>query len=276
MISMTEKSKSFWAGTQFKILILVLLAILLVPAAFLGYLHASSPNIIRNPELEHYHFRMQILVNGKAENFADPKYQTGYSKDQCTADLPTEPIHFHDGKDQFVHIHWEGITGGMVMKYYGWNKIGGVPSALGYRFDDLKHIKKVPIHGNLLPSVPEDANYYVYVGDEKGYKEKSFQDWTNQDLEKFFGKTSNFPAHQTNSHKFSLIDKLFPRAYAHGTLDDGHSDPANNETDQERLTRINNLLGNVVIFAQKDKPSDQQIKDRFNLLLPLSDSTCGG
>jgi hypothetical protein len=49
-----------------------------------------------------------------------------------------------------------------------------------------------------------------------------------------------------------------------------------NETEQQRLTRINNLIGNVVIFAQDTKPNDQQVKARFNQLVPLSDSTCGG
>ena len=48
------------------------------------------------------------------------------------------------------------------------------------------------------------------------------------------------------------------------------------ETEEEKLTRINNMIGNVVIFVQKDKPTDQQIKERFNDLEPLSDSTCGG
>ncbi len=253
--------------------------ILLATAAYAGYLYAASPAVIRSPKLEHYHFRMQVLVNGKAENFGSEGYQTGYNKDQCNANLPEQPVHFHDKKDQFTHIHWEGITGGMVMKYYGWNYIGGPNNALGYKLDNLQDIQKVTTHGGYLPSVPENANFYVYTGDEKGYKEKSFDNWKSQDLEQFFEATSNFPAHDINKNggeQASLLDKLFPTAYAHGTED--HSTPASEEaeTDEQRLTRINNLLGNVVIFVQKDKPTDQQIKDRFNKLEPLSDSTCGG
>lgn len=259
---------------RLKILAIIAAVLVLLPAVYAGYVYAASPAVIRNPKLEHYHFRMQILVNSKAEDFSTEAYQTGYSKDQCNANLPEQPIHFHDNKDQFVHIHWEGMTGGMVMKYYGWNYIGGVNNALGYKLDKLSDAQKVTTHGNYLPAVSKDAQFYVFTGDENSYKERSFDDWKNQDLEQFFGRTSNFPAHELNKQKSSLLDKAFPKAYAHGTEND--SDGADNETEQEKLTRINNLEGNVVIFVQNDKPTDQQIKDRFNKLLPLDDSTCGG
>jgi hypothetical protein len=242
-----------------------------------GYIYASSPDVIRNPKMEHYHFRMQVLVNGKAENFAEDKYQQDYVKDQCNANLPEQPIHFHDGKDQFTHIHWEGMTGGMVMKYYGWNYIGGIDRALGYKLDDLKDIQKVNTHGDFLPAVPDNAKFYIYTGDEKAYKEKSFEDWKNQDLEQFFDRKSNFPAHDINTGKqVSLLDTMFPKAYAHGTENHSTTPVSDDESNEEKLTRINNLIGNVVIFVQNDKPTDQQIEDRFNNLEPLSDSTCGG
>lgn len=265
-------------GKRKKILLIAIIFFALLPLSYAGYVYASSPDVIRNPKMEHYHFRTQILVNGKAEDFSTKAYQTGYAKDQCNSNLPEQPIHFHDNKDQFTHIHWEGMTGGMVMKYYGWNYIGGMNNALGYKLDNLKDPQKVTTHGNYLPAVPKDTTFYIYTGDENGYKERSFDDWKNQDLETFFNTTSNFPAHDINKGKSSLLDKVFPKAYAHG--DEDHSTTnapsADTETNEQKLTRINNLIGNVVIFVQKDKPTDQQIKDRFNDLEPLSDSTCGG
>ena len=243
--------------------------------SWFGYVYAASPATIRNPKFEHYHFRMQILVNGKAENFADDKYQQDYVKDQCNANLPEQPIHFHDSKDQFTHIHWEGMTGGMVMKYYGWNYIGGINKALGYKLDNLKDIQKVNTHGNFLPAVPDGAQFYIYTGDQSGYKQKSFEDWKNKDLEDFFEKTSNSPAHETNKQS-GLMRRLFPQALAHGTEKHSNSQSSGGETEEQKLTRINNLIGNVVIFVQKDKPTDQQIKQRFNDLEPLSESSCGG
>ena len=259
----------------FAVLGLVIVAVLAV-GSYAGYIYAASPNVIRNPKMEHYHFRMQVLVSGKAEDFSSKAYQTGYAKDQCNANLPEQPIHFHDNKDQFTHIHWEGMTGGMVLKYYGWNFIGGMNNALGYKLDDLGDVQKVTTHGKYLPTIPEGSNFYVYTGDETGYQEKNFDDFKKQDLEEFFSKTSNYPAHELNKQS-SLLDSLFPKAYAHGDEDHSNTNatPAE-DTEEQKLTRINNLVGNVVIFVQKDKPTDAQIKERFNKLEPLTDSTCGG
>lgn len=262
---------------KIKIVSLILVPTLLLMVAFASYIYAVSPSVVREPKLEHYHFRMQILIDGKAEDFGSDTYQTGYNKDLCNANLPEQPIHFHDKKDQFTHVHWEGMTGGMVMKYYGWNYIGGINDALGYKLDNLQDIQKVTTHGNYLPKIAKDSKIYIYSGDEKGYKERSFEDWKNQDLEKFFGVKSNSPAHDINYglEQASILDKLFPKAYAHGTANDADGDDGG-ETDEQQLTRINNLLGNVVIFAQKDKPSSEQVKARFDKLVPLTESTCGG
>lgn len=270
--------RKFQFRKRYKIIVITLVAVMVGLGSYVSYVYAASPDVIRNPKLEHYHFRMQVLVDGKAEDFSTKAYQTGYVKDQCNANLPEQPIHFHDNKDQFTHIHWEGMTGGMVMKYYGWNYIGGLDNALGYKLNDLSDIQKVTTHGNYLPTVPNSTSFYVYTGDENDYQERSFDDWKSQDLEKFFNKTSNLPAHELNKQEpVSVLDQLFPKAYAHGTADDADGDDGmSSETEQEKLTRINNLIGNVVIFAQKDKPTDQQIKDRFANLAPLTDSTCGG
>lgn len=250
---------------------------------YAAYIYASSPEVIRSPKLEHYHFRMQIIVDGKRENFSEQKYQTGYAKDQCNANLPEQPIHFHDNKDQFTHIHWEGMTGGMVMKYYGWNYIGGIDNALGYTLSDLSNIQKVTAHGNYLPVISENTKFFIYTGNADNYSARDFNDWVSQDLEDFFGTTSRFPGHELNQQAGTsrdVLSDLFPTAYAHGTADDADGDDGvgtgSVETEEQKLTRINNLIGNVVIFAQAAEPSEQAIKDRFSDLEPLTESTCGG
>lgn len=245
----------------------IAVAVLLVAA----YIYAASPAAIRQPQMDHYHFRMQVVVNGKDLDFGQRPFQTPYEKGQCSAELATEPIHFHDQKGQFVHIHWNGVTGGLVLKNYGWNFIGGNGSALGYRLDQLPSIKRVPIHGKNLPEISGGSQFWVYTGDQNGYKKRSFGEFKNQDLEKFFGKKSKFMTTAINS---GLGDWFFPKAHAHGG--EVHSEHAGHETEEERLTRINNLLGNVVIFVQKTEPSAKEVESRFANLEPLSDSTCGG
>lgn len=246
----------------------------IIASAYVGYLYAATPLDIRQPLYEHYHFRMSLTVGGKELNFAEAKFQEGYSKDNCNAALTTHPIHFHDNKNHFVHIHWEGMTGGQVLKYYGWDMIGGTHGSMGYRFDEGIIPKKVPAHGNVLPAVPNDGNFYVYTGNTDKYSRRDFQDFTSRDLEKFFGKESNSPAHKLNQQKrSSLVDSLVPRAHAHGTAED-HA--AEGLSDSERLEQLNNLVGDVVIFVQQDPPNDQQIKQRFQNLTPLGESTCAG
>ena len=241
--------------------------IIFVYLLFVGYAYLASPVAIRNPSFQHYHLRLQILVNGKTENFGDKKYQVATPKDVCNVALAKEPLHFHDNKDQMLHVHWDGLTGGGILKYYGWNYVGGIDNALGFRFDQLPKIEKVMVHGRDLPAVPKDMKFYVFVGDTDGYKERNFNTFLHQDLEDFLGKQSNIP--ESSNAGVNLWNTLFPKAYAH----DGHEHTCENE---EELKRLNNLIGNIVIFAQKDKPSADQIKARFKNLEPLGTSTCAG
>lgn len=251
-----------------RFLLLVVGGLIAVNLLYWGIAFLSSPAAIRQPKFQHFHFRMQVLVNGKSENFASGKYQQASPKNACAADLVTEPFHFHDKKDQMVHVHWDNMTGGLLLKYYGWNYVGGTDASLGYRFDSFPSLKDVPIHGKDLPNVPSDAKFFVYTGDGQAYKQHDFTAFLYQDLEEFLGKQSNLPA---DDEATSFLDKLFPKAYAHS----GH-EHTEGVTDEAKLEKLNNLLGNVVIFVQKDKPSTAEIKARFADLEPLSESTCAG
>jgi hypothetical protein len=242
---------------------------LLVFGGFFANEYASTPAHIRNPKFEHYHFRTQIVVYGEAVDFSKDRYQKEYDGDTCSDQVLSDPIHFHDHIDQMTHIHWDGITGGEFMKYYGWNYIGGNDDTLGQRYDQgLLSMNHVKIYGHVLPILPEDANFFVYIGDQNVYQQKSWNDFLRQNLEDFFGKKSLLKRETS----WNLKDLLLPKASAHGEIDDGHDD----NTSEEDLTRINNLIGNVVIFAQKQAPTDEEVKARFNNLAPLYKSACGG
>lgn len=247
----------------------VTLAIVGLFLLFIISTYILTPGGIRQPQVDHYHFRMQVVVDGAVQNFADSKYQTDNVKDSCSEELPASPIHFHDNKNQIVHIHWKGMTGGLVLKNYGWNLIGGSSSSLGYRFDDLLAVRQVPIHGKDFPDPSPGSTLYIYSGDEKGYKQRTIEEFKTQDLETFFNKASNLSSEKSSYIPF-ISDLLPATAYAHG----GHQH--SEKPSAEELSQINNLLGNVVIFAQKDRPTAEEVKQRFSHLEPLSDSTCGG
>lgn len=246
-------------------------------ALLFGYMQSVSPASIQYPRLEHAHLRMQLFVNGQSVDFGDPAFQRP-TPAACSDALSEEPIHFHDNKNQFVHLHWKGMGGGLVLKNYGWDLIGGKEGLLGYRMDRLPIIQnRVPIYGDVLPPMPDDATLWVYSGDKGAFKQRSAQDFLFQDFETFFGVQSNVQAAKTDP----LRDLLFARSAAHEGHDHSQEAPAattqtTKTKTQEELSRINNLLGNVVVFAQKNKPTDVQVRDAFDRLEPLSDTSCGG
>jgi hypothetical protein len=231
-----------------------LVGLLVLAAGLVGVAYALTPEPIRHPVASHYHFRLQMLVNGTAVNFGGTAFQTPLNHDLCSAKLTTEPIHFHDGLDQFVHVHWAGMTGGLFLKNYGWDLAGGLPGLLGVRFDQVPRLVPVAVHGTALPAAVEGDRYYVYVGNAAGYQERPWNDFLHQDLERFFtGRAAAVSGPWSG---------LVPAASAQG--------------DEAQLTQLNHVVGSAVIFAQRDKPTDAQIKDRFAHLVPLPESSCGG
>lgn len=237
-----------------------------------GYSYASTPANIRTPEFEHYHLRTQVVIDGESVDFSKNEFQREYDGNTCSAEISEEPFDFHDGVDQFVHVHWDSMTGGQLLKYYGLNVLGGVDNSLGNNYTNgILSPSSVGIYGDFIPDPSEASSYYVYVGDENSYQQKSWDDFINQDLEEFFGQKSNL----SRDEQASLIEKVFfPKAYAHGEVEDEHSESS--EKSEEELKRINNLIGNVVIFAQEIEPTSEQVTERFSNLVPLHDSTCGG
>lgn len=248
----TENSPAKGTPRDALILRFVLGAVLVVAAllaAWTAYAYIISPPAIRHPHWNHVHLRLQIITDGQGANFSQAKFQTPENKDICTAALTKEPVHFHDTLDQFVHLHWANLTGGILLKDYGWNFIGGPDSTLGYRFDQLPHLIRVPIHGLALPKPARDDRYYIYTGDQSGYKQRSWHDFLTESIDDFMaGKSAS--------------SDLVPAALA--------------DSDQDQAAKLNHVLGNVVIFAQKNPPTDQQIKDRFNHLIPIPTSQCAG
>ena len=257
-------------------------ATVFIVALIYGWLFTTTPAAVRLPQLEHAHIRFQLVVDGQPVNFGDDKFQTHYAQ-ACSDNISPEPIHFHDGKDQFLHLHWKNVTGGLVLKNYGMNFIGGADDTLGYRFDASLLPTRVPIHGKDLPVLPAGAQPWVYTGDANSPKERSTLEFLNQDFETFLDTKSS--VNQT-----SWLDRLlFTKAVAHdGEEHDTPAEATQHEAqtpaattagpvkDQAELARIQNMLGNVVVFVQKDKPADTQVTQRFNNFLPIPESSCGG
>jgi hypothetical protein len=277
-----------------KIFLTLFIIVILLPLFAYSFVRFGlSQDNISYPAKDHAHFRLQYIYRGKMENFADAKYQTPYDKGQCDASLAKEPIHLHDNKNQVIHLHWARITGGEILKNYGLNLIGGQDDKLGYQLYELTKFKitPAPIFGKVLPQ-PENADkLWVYSGEKDAFKLRSLEEFKNQDLEKFFGATSQERLDQEKyGEKISFFDSIKVLGHGDGLDDIENKKLVNNSTPttlttstssqapktEEELKQINNLLGNVVIFVQTNEPTQDQVKKQFDMLEPLSLSTCGG
>jgi hypothetical protein len=284
----------------------ILILILLIPTLIVAGLFFFTPSSMRFPEFDHSHFRMQYIFQGQAEDFGSPRYQVEYIKDACTGELPQQPIHFHDNRNQFVHLHWQKITGGQVLKFYGLNKIDFIDKYMGLRIDDILkgQFNPIPTHSNALPKPKDGDQFYVYTGKKSDFRKRDINDFVSQDLEKFFGVDSSIRK-TLEEEKKTKINFLELSAKAHSGVEHTNKTEAekhdeevkeseklkaevnarNNQVTQnatpapkteEELKDINNLLGDILIFVQKEAPTDDQINARFDAMEPLTPSTCGG
>ncbi|HIA91607.1 TPA: hypothetical protein EYO12_00635 [Candidatus Saccharibacteria bacterium] len=253
-----NKETSSNKNSKVKALVIGLFAAFLIVGGVYGFLFFNSPVNFRSPKLEHAHLRMQYVVDGTAIDFSDDKFQQEYKKGVCSAEFPKQPIHFHDNLDQFVHLHWKDVTGAQLLGYYG-NSVGGVDGTLGYKQNSLTDWEKVPAHGDLLDNTLKDS-MWVYAATDSGLELRDIDAFLNDDLETFFGDQSSF-----NPPETSFLNRFFPVAHAQEDL-----------PDESDLKRIQNLIGDVVIFIQDTEPTAEQIESARINFIELENSVCGG
>lgn len=247
-----------------------------------------SKDNISFPKKDHSHFRIKYVFNGQEENFGGPRYQTDYTKDICNGTLTESPLHFHDNKTDYQHMHWARMTGGQMLKFYGLNYIGGLNNYLGFELDKFPQIIPVPIHSNSLPQPRPNDKFWVYTGTEKldnsgswEVKKRTFNEFVAQDFETFFGKESQ-ERKDVEKYGVSYLNFLDSvQADAHGglehkTLDEEQkhilelSEKANTEKLNNQVTPSPSLSqtqtsassqnGNVGVSATKQITDNKEVK----------------
>lgn len=254
----TGDAKKPSKNLNYKAAVVGIVAAILLIGGYYGFLWFGTAPNIRDPKLEHAHLRLQYIVDDTAVDFSDDKYQQEYKKNQCSAEFPKQPIHFHDNLDQFVHLHWKDITGAQLLGYYG-NSVGGINDILGYKKNSLTDWEKISTHGDLLDNTSRDT-MWIYSSTDSELELRNIDDFLDHDLESFFGNESSF-----NSPETSFLDKLFPIAHAEENL-----------PEESELKRIQNLIGDVAIFVQDTEPTAGQIESARANFIELDNSVCGG
>ncbi len=280
-----------------KIAGLVLAGVLAFCLLTIGSFYLFIPSRFTNPKPDHYHFRLQYVFRGQAENFGAPRYQVDYIKDVCTGGLTESPIHFHDNIDQIVHLHWQGITGGDVLKFYGVNKVGGLDGYMGLKLDKLFQfpptITTVPIHSQSLPKASGEDKYFVYTGDKDKFEKKDFDQFLNQTLEDFLDKDSILRLQREELEKeekkssyipnpFASVNALAHEGEEHATVTEAEQheiDVRKTELEKKAIEERNNIAktssldSTVIKVATADKTegdattkTEEELKEINNLI----------
>lgn len=283
----TNPYKKLWKFKKVRYPIIVLGVLLILVIASFSVIKFVTPDRFANPKPDHLHFRMQYVFRGQAENFGSPRYQVDYLKDVCSGALTDSPIHFHDNKDQIVHLHWRYMTGGDVLKFYGVDKVGGLDDYMGFKTDKLLQfpptITPVPIHSQSLPDAAGEDKYFVYIGEKDKFEKKDFNQFLNQNLEDFLGKNSTVREQYEESEKqkkTSFVDLFSPiaaQAHAgveHSTLSEAQQheiDVKKAEAEKKAIEDRNNQVKNTssssstTTTGANDK-TEEELKEINNLI----------
>jgi len=227
-----------------KLIVSIFLVILIICLAVFSYAKINWFNydVINNPKPTHYHFRIQMIIDSIPADFTEPHFQT-QKGDVCTSELTDSPIHVHD-ENQVIHIHWDHMTGGLFLKDYGLNYIGGLDHYLGFTTITKPKLKigLVTIHGQDLPKPNNSSNFYVYIGNADKYTQKNWSEFLQQDLKVFFS------------------DNLASSSF--------------DSVEQVKIQQNISLIGNVIIYAQRTEPSASEIKNQFQKFIPIKAGEC--
>jgi hypothetical protein len=257
--------------------------ILITTLLILGITYATlrfglSKENIAIPAQDHSHLRIKYVFNGQEENFGSPRYQTDYTKDICDGSLTESPLHFHDNKPDYQHLHWARVTGGQFLKFYGINYIGGLDNYMGFKVDKLPNITPVPIYGKHLPEPRKDDKFWIYTGiqDNKGEwqtKTRSLEDFKNQTFEEFLGVESQARKDYEKYTNLNLLNLGKITTYAHAGVE--HKDLSEEQKHLLELGELANTenLNNQVITQNSSVQSSESSQNSNQTSIQASSQT---
>jgi hypothetical protein len=247
---------------QILVICLVLCFLLFVFTTVISRPHFNSP------VGTYYRIRLQVIIDSIPVNFSEGSFKSqGSNTDPCGEKLTKEPVYIETDKSQILRVHWEGITGGEILKYFGLNYIGGFDDTLGYRFDKAPSISPIKIHGSNISKPNINNKMYIYKGNQQDFFQVEQQDFLFQDLE-FILKKSKIRQKHDSLNKNSIFGNIPVFGENSDQLN------LNPQFTEGQLNELNNLIGNLVVFIQPGKPTTDQVAERFSKLEPLSSTVC--
>ena len=174
---------------------------------------------------------------------------------------------FHRGQDQWLHLYWQGLSGGSLLRNYGYQNTSPFEGYLGVDLREFPKIKPVPIHTDLLPEPTSAEQLYVYSGNENGYRRRDVTAFINQDLEQFLkpsvdSQVSTFP------NQLDTLLQAPARPAGPKKEEDLESFLAAPKDRGFLITDLSSVkfLGNIVVFLQDKEPTSAAVSQRFSTL----------
>lgn len=117
------------------------------------------------PEMVHYHANFAVFINGKREEFKDPRYYQEVAICSATSgiNIPQQRAHLHDEHNALLHVHDHATTWGQFFANIGWSVgIDFVQTDDGtmYRADDDNKLH-VLINGQDYTDISSIANMII-------------------------------------------------------------------------------------------------------------------
>ena len=235
----------------------------LLGVIFLSYTVISRPHLIK-PVATFFKLKMRIHYQKTPLELTQNDI-TDQSNSNCNLVVTEKPFYLDKDKKNVVQVRWEGMTGGELLKYYGFNYLSGLNDLIGVQYRgpfDIKPIRPLSI------SKPTASDIlYVYTGSGKDFKLLNSQNFLYQDLENTLKKSRLRTKREKESSKLTLYTISVSGEESLGLalkpqLTDG------------QLNDINNILGSLEIFIQQDAPSNTDIINSFNSMERLSSESC--
>lgn len=127
---------------------------------------APKPTALSSEGSYHIHANIKVMVDGKAIDFSQDKYQSKEGKEL------NEFIHFHDGKGDLFHVHKQGMKLADLFASFGMTPVGKLyvngkeqAALLEYEPHDLDRIL---ITNGVMATVADDACIYSEKCPERG------------------------------------------------------------------------------------------------------------
>ncbi len=227
------------------------------------FLSLKNSRVFFFPQYEYAHIRLRVFVEGTEIDVGNNPNGTRLFQGACSAVLQKEPLATILKDPHSIRLMWKGVKLQDVFTYLGLRDT----DFFGYVFSPSFGVKKIPLEAKSIIVAPEATPRFLFIRTGEGYIEREISDWFGKSIEDVFGRSSQI--------RLSWYTPNIASAHEEeGEINTSSTDPLVILQEQEEARRLNNVLGEGVLFIQHSRPENDQIQRAFDTFPLLSGSLC--